>query len=628
MLVRYVALLCLLAASVFAQNLFILSNLHKSENVTQHLTYFVDKKAELTLEDALLQEFKPLQRSNFGVSNSAIWTKVLLYNDTNKDEQILLVNQAAGIDFIDVWFIKETKVMTHIILGDKRDINLRPIKNRYSIAPIEIKAGEKIIFVARNANAHGATGVEWIAKTPWKFMESVQKDAVFWGTLIGAIFALIVYNLTLYVALREKFYIYYVLFAFSSLLYQLSVNGILYTFNIWLDMGFGSVYGFFSLIFIFLFGVSFFPIQKDFPLIFKMIHGFIFLHIGTIALLLFSIPSDIIATKITIYLALLSMAVAFSLSLLALYKKYKGSGFFFAGQIILISANLSVINVAGGFGDRNFFSTYSIAFATFVDLILLSIAIGYKIKQLDTQRKKSQILLTTQNRFSAMGKVVGNISHQWRQPISHLGTLVMVFDSIIRAGSDETAKKLMPLVPKLQDDVDFISKTMEEMNEFYKSDTRPSEFMVKQEIEHVLDLLSGKIKLMGVVALNDADDGLLLECFKCTFANAIMILIDNSIDMAKQNKTVAPLITINAKKKSKDIIITISDNLGGISQKPIESIFDPFVSSKDNSNGLGLPIAKMLVEQKLNGTITATNTKNGAKFIIALPIDSLTKTNS
>lgn len=140
---------------------------------------------------------------------------------------------------------------------------------------------------------------------------------------------------------------------------------------------------------------------------------------------------------------------------------------------------------------------------------------------------------------------------------------------------------------------------MDEISDFYKSQSHPLEFNIKQEITHVVELLSGKIKLMGVVIEQEIDETLVANSFKYAFANSIMVIIDNSIDMAKENKIGQPLITIEAKEYEKNILVIITDNSGGITQKPIESIFHPFVSSKENSSGLGLSISKMLVEQKL-----------------------------
>lgn len=432
---------CINYTTLLANNEFSLSQLHQAKNITPYLFFAVDEEANLSLSSALSKEFKPLQKSNFGITKSAIWTKVTIFNDTNTHKHILLLNPAAGVDEVDVWLLKNGAEIGHFTLGDMRSIDIRPIKNRCSTAPVEIASEERVEFVARSFNAHGATGVEWVIKTPEEFMNFLEKESLFWGVLVGVILALIVYSLTLFVALREKIYAYYILFAISSLLYQLSVNGILHSFGIWLDMGFGSVYGCLSLVFVLLFGLVFFPIKRDFPIFTKIVYGFIFINLFTIALLILSLPSDILATKITIWVAYSSMVVVFLLSCVALYAKYRASGFFFAGQTSLVLANLLLMYVSAGFGDTNFISTYAVSMGTFADLVLLSIAIGYNIKQIETQRKNNEILLSIQNRFTVMGKVAGNISHQWRQPISHLGTLVMLFDSIIRKGTDETARR-------------------------------------------------------------------------------------------------------------------------------------------------------------------------------------------
>lgn len=95
-----------------------------------------------------------------------------------------------------------------------------------------------------------------------------------------------------------------------------------------------------------------------------------------------------------------------------------------------------------------------------------------------------------------------------------------------------------------------------------------------------------------------------------------MILLDNAIEVFEEKRVKNPIINIKIEKSKEQLILLIEDNAGGIKLKPIDSIFDIFITTKERSNGLGLSMCKMLVENRLNGKISVLNNKEGATFII------------
>lgn len=218
-----------------------------------------------------------------------------------------------------------------------------------------------------------------------------------------------------------------------------------------------------------------------------------------------------------------------------------------------------------------------------------------------------------------MGKTAANILHQWRQPITHVGTIAMYIESVIRDGKDTTAEKLRSVVPKLHSTIDFMTQTVLEMNEFYKSDSDCVEFDIKSKVFHILELLQEKIKFSNVQVDIWIDENLRIVQYKNAFFNVLMSIIDNALDIIEIMNVRNGIIKIEVFEKNGTIIIEISDNAGGIHSQPLDDIFDPFVTTKESSSGLGLPIAKMLVEQKLGGTISVQNTNDGALFRITFP---------
>ena len=117
----------------------------------------------------------------------------------------------------------------------------------------------------------------------------------------------------------------------------------------------------------------------------------------------------------------------------------------------------------------------------------------------------------------------------------------------------------------------------------------------------------------------EIEDAFELNCYEHIFSNIMMILIDNSLD-SFQSATLGNQIKISITKQNKHYQIDYRDNAGGIKIKPIEKVFEYFISSKEDTNtkghGMGLAIAKMLVEDRLKGKISVKNRDNGVLFRI------------
>lgn len=618
MTARFFALLCtLLHLSLFASNELHLSQQNGNDSMTGYMSFVLDKDNSMTLGKVSTANFEPLKNANFGPIKGSVWTKLTIVNDTNKSQKFVLMNLLASMDEIDVWIGEDGSVREHLQLGDKRAIDLRPVKHRCSVAPVEIEPSKSLTIISRNANPDGTVMVDWHFKNWSDFFYFSIKDMLFWGLFAGTSIALIIYNLSLFTALRSRFYIYYSLLVLTLLMYQLGANGVFYFLEAWFEFGSSYIYGLLSGMFMLLFSVSFFELAKSHKRFTYFIYCIVCVNMVIILLTLSPLSSLLPLVKYAQLSGLLTIFTTFAIAILAVYKRLDSASYFLIGQTALVVGHgWQIIVRLMSLGASVEKQTYILAICSFVDMLFLSIAISQKIKNIELENKEMLKLLAVQNRFASIGKTASNIAHQWRQPISHMGTLVTLFDTLIRQGKDETAQRLAPLMPKLQSDMDFVVKTMDEMGEFYKSDSTPSNFSVKREIEQIVELLSGKMNITGAKVIYEPCEEFEVINHKNAFANIIMILIDNSIDMLKENKIQNPRVGIKVEQSNDSAKISISDNAGGIAQKPIESIFDPFISSKEDGSGLGLSIAKMLVVQKLGGDIEVFNGKDGACFCI------------
>lgn len=231
-----------------------------------------------------------------------------------------------------------------------------------------------------------------------------------------------------------------------------------------------------------------------------------------------------------------------------------------------------------------------------------------------SEEKAKDTILYKQTKFAALGEMIAIIAHQWRQPLAELSLNNMYLKKKI------TQRDLDEELNKNEQIVKFMSETIASFETFYrKSDDEI--FNPKESILQALSLIEYLLKLLDIRLYLEIDEELRLNGQKNSLSQVVLSLLQNSVDkhkmdLSKENKWVKILMI----KKQSSVVINVEDNAGGISIKPIDSIFQSTKSTKNStSTGLGLYMSKLVIEDKFNGKIEAENTKNGALFTITIP---------
>jgi signal transduction histidine kinase len=116
------------------------------------------------------------------------------------------------------------------------------------------------------------------------------------------------------------------------------------------------------------------------------------------------------------------------------------------------------------------------------------------------------------------------------------------------------------------------------------------------------------------------EDAMVLESHPATLAHVLMIVVENAVDILIERNVANPVIRVELHRHEGGLRVSVADNGGGIQVQPIERIFAGFFSAKvRRSSGMGLYIARMLVEERLRGEIEAENTSDGARLRILIP---------
>ncbi|MCF6172371.1 MAG: HAMP domain-containing histidine kinase, partial [Campylobacteraceae bacterium] len=168
--------------------------------------------------------------------------------------------------------------------------------------------------------------------------------------------------------------------------------------------------------------------------------------------------------------------------------------------------------------------------------------------------------------------------------------------------------------------LDYMSDTIEDFRNFFKPEKEKKEFNLKESLDNVLGIIGKTIINQNISIKLDIEKNIIIFGYKNELEQVILNILSNAKEALIQTNRKNPYITIIARKEKNRFSIHIDDNGGGINIKPIEKIFEPYISSKSDANGtgIGLYMSKIIIEKNMNGKLKAQNTRYGARFSIII----------
>ncbi|GAX88164.1 conserved hypothetical protein [Lebetimonas natsushimae] len=236
----------------------------------------------------------------------------------------------------------------------------------------------------------------------------------------------------------------------------------------------------------------------------------------------------------------------------------------------------------------------------------LNIELQKRIDKAVKDIQKKDRLLANHSKFLAMSEMIGAVAHQWRQPLNALALNLQVLPDI------KDNEKFENLINKNLKIIEFMSKTIDNFINFFKSTENIVNFSVKSAIFETIELIDAQLKSKGIKIIIKGED-FYIKGNKNQFRQVVLNLINNSKDafLNQDEKEIKIILKSKIKK------IYILDNAGGIDNKILERIFEPYFTTKDSGSGLGLYISKIILEKYFNATLEIKNTKIGIINIIS-----------
>ena len=425
---------------------------------------------------------------------------------------------------------------------------------------------------------------------------------IFYGITFGILIMTIAYTLIRYIYSKEIFYISYCFMQIFSLVYIVAYSK-LYQISYFVQE--------FSLVLASVFAVifavnyyegKFLPKVSNYK---ELILNTFLLNVVILTAFYHYILFEYL--PYTIIYAILFISIIFNLK-----QGFKPTLIYVIGWSIFCIV-LFIFDFKNRYIGLGYFDLVLVVFA--LEAMLFTISIAYKYNDLKKQNKEFEKMVLQQSKFVKSGEMIANITHQFRQPLNNISYILI---NLKKRFESEKLDKIFfdKKVNQANEQVSFLSKTIDDFKEFYLQEKEKDDFLVKDSIQNALTILNPDLQKDNI-NLNlkfETFEDIKIFGVKNELSQVILSLVSNSIDALKNRHN--PKISINVVSSSAEVIIEILDNAGGIKAKNLKKIFEPYFSTKEEGTGIGLYLSKIIIEESFGGKLQVQNVKDGAKFSI------------
>ncbi|MGA1933593.1 ATP-binding protein [Arcobacter sp. YIC-464] len=223
---------------------------------------------------------------------------------------------------------------------------------------------------------------------------------------------------------------------------------------------------------------------------------------------------------------------------------------------------------------------------------------------------KQHLLLLEQSRLASMGEMIGNIAHQWRQPLSIIssGATAIKLQKEFETLSDE---ELLRTCEMININAQYLSSTIDDFKEFVKNDRIKVNFKLEDAFNSFFKLIEGTVVHYEINLIKQIDSSIEMEGYPNELIQCFMNIFNNSKDAFKEISVIDKFVFVETFIKNDKVHIIFKDNAGGIPKDILPHVFEPYFTTKHKSQGtgIGLSMSYNLITVGMNGSISVENTE-------------------
>jgi len=649
--------------AITAANSQIITLDHEKSNylLGRNLYILEDKDGSLTIDNILKNDYdsrfikSEIDIPNYGFTTSTYWIKFEIKNPYNAPQEMYLKIGNPLLTFIELYIPGANNEYQKKIAGNHYAFKYRELQYRNCVFKININKGDNLYFIKIKSSSSMTLPV--ILQKPEYFAESSLNEYIILGLYYGILLVMIFYNLFVYSTVRDKNYLYYIIYITSNLLTMMSLNGISFQYlwpnNTWWANISIPFFVFSNALTVTLFSSSFLDLKKFAPKINKI------LLLVMLVSILGMVSSFFLNYSIGIQFATITCAIGTPLifigSIFSLIQGYRSARFYMIAWASLLIGIITLALESYGYIPSNFLTKYGFQVSSAAEVILLSLALGDRINILKKENEDAQLRTieiqkyATENlekkvaeRTRELNKAnedlkeldklksnfFANISHEIRTPLT---LILSPVESVLQGDYDKEIDK--KFFENLQRNAIRLLKHINNLLDFSKIEAGQMNMKI-QEIDIVTFIRNYIVSVhsaaeskgitMNFASMNSSIQ-LLIDVEKLD--KIIMNLFSNSLKFTDRGG----FITVTVRDNDENCYIEFEDSGIGIPSNKLESVFDRFSQVETGSTrkyegtGIGLALVKEFVELH-RGTIYAESRfiddspeNHGTVFTVSFP---------
>lgn len=639
---RVLFLFLLFTTSLFAD--IVLEGKNQDIELSRVL-FFEDETGSFSLKEIQKKEFRQNEDkvASFGFTHSVYWFKIAV--EPGKDAGLYkwwLHISYPILDKLDLYICDEKGALLDVKKSGKdRPFEMRELKDHHF--SFQLDSTKKQTLYLR-VDTQSSMQVPLSIQTSESIMYHTQHFLLLSGVYYGLFILILFYNLISFIYTRNKQYFLYLIFISSFILYQLSLDGtgIIYFWSEfeWMKSHGSSTMMAVTTLAVILFSREFLKTKSYTPRIDRYL-SILMVIVSMIAVLApFVEYGDVIAFIAAIAIILPPLLLVAGV---IVYKKgFYPARLYVAGWSAFLFSNIIfAMNKLGWIGGFEFIE-HAQQIGSALEMIFLSWALAdlqkqsereyiEKVNSLNTllqdevdesllQIRKNDQILIEKSRLAAMGEMIEQIAHQWRQPLHTLALLnqSLYFKVRLKTVKEEDYEEVHE---RIDEQLQYMSQTIDDFRNFSKPDKEKEIFYLEEVIKSALNLSEGSLKYAKINGELYCDKKHEVYGIRHEMMQVCMNFIKNVQDIVLHKKIEKPWIRFYIEEAQEHVVVYVKDNAGGIDSDKISKVFDPYFSTKAHleSSGIGLYMSKEIIEKSMGGTISVVNGPEGAIFSIVLP---------
>lgn len=456
-----------------------------------------------------------------------------------------------------------------------------------------------------------------------EYVKDVVFKKVMHAFFFGALLIMLIYNIVLYLFIREKAFLVYILYHTTVMIVMFYYNGIVsqYYHPDHYDVNGGNVpavLSYLSIILAIEFLRYFLNTKEHTPKVDRWLLFFVYFNTVLLLLAPFEITSKHIPIANMMFLSIFLLYVSWYHSFVL---KRKIALFYLLGWVVMLIAIIITGLLSFGYVERNDFTAYIFQIGIIIEITLLSMGLAYRYKISQDQLIEKTQVLHEQSKLAAMGEMMRHISHQWRQPLSEINAVAMTIETEHRRHTLD-AQTLDKNIEVIESITEHMSKTIQDFNGYFKSNKKRVSVSPGSVVSKAVNLVYSGVQKRDIEIDISVQTTEPIKVVEGELIQVLLVLLNNARDVLASQEIEERWIKIDVRKVHQKVSICVEDNGGGIKEENLTKVFEPYFTTKFEAQGtgIGLYMSKMIIEESLKGTLEVENSQYGACFRITLPV--------